>query len=342
VQTEKAPSGTKPARPSEEAKPRLTDKAPQKKPIDRNVIHPAEVTPEPKFATVPKPEGQPGPLVPSAPAIIAKADPPPDLVNAGSRGVTREAPVDHATSSPPPTNPVASLAQGQDQKAEIQKRLSSQFVLTQPMKDKSDIATAGAVLVLHKNNLLMYATSNPIPPQSAYKKGKITRNAFGRGFLSDLGNSMATPGASAAIVQRTFVNGEKLWVTNVDVKDDGVVLRLLSDPVDGIRYFGELKIPFPKGQPQSASDVMNIIAEVLTVESSDSSVAGDKASKPPGPLAIPPPASPQGTIALGQTKEQVVAIFGQPQKVATVGAKEIDYYPDMKVTFVNGKVTDVE
>ena len=37
-----------------------------------------------------------------------------------------------------------------------------------------------------------------------------------------------------------------------------------------------------------------------------------------------------------------MAAFGQPQKVATVGAKEIDYYPDMKVTLVNGKVTDVE
>jgi hypothetical protein len=37
-----------------------------------------------------------------------------------------------------------------------------------------------------------------------------------------------------------------------------------------------------------------------------------------------------------------VALFGQPQRVATLGAKEIDSYPDMKVTFTNGKVSDVE
>lgn len=37
-----------------------------------------------------------------------------------------------------------------------------------------------------------------------------------------------------------------------------------------------------------------------------------------------------------------MATFGQPQKVANLGAKEIYYYPDMKVTFVNGKVTDVQ
>jgi outer membrane protein assembly factor BamE (lipoprotein component of BamABCDE complex) len=47
-------------------------------------------------------------------------------------------------------------------------------------------------------------------------------------------------------------------------------------------------------------------------------------------------------VALGQTKDQVVATFGQPQRVATVGTKEIYYYPGMKVTFVNGKVADVD
>lgn len=242
----------------------------------------------------------------------------------------------------------------QDHKAEIQTKVSSQFALTQPTKDRSDIATAGDVLVLHKNGLLMYGTSNPVPPQSAYKKGKITRNPFGRGFLGDLGNSMVAPGSSAAIVQRTFVTGEKFWVTKVDVKDDGVVFGLFSDPINDVRYYGELKFPFSKGQAPPASDMMNTIAEVLTVDSGDTSSSGDGQSQsatadPPvlPPIAPPPPPpdtppAPPKTVALGQTKEQVVATFGQPQKVATVGAKEIDYYPDMKVIFVNGKVSDVD
>ena len=37
-----------------------------------------------------------------------------------------------------------------------------------------------------------------------------------------------------------------------------------------------------------------------------------------------------------------MAIFGQPSKVVKLGTKEIDVYPDMKVTFVNNKVTDVQ
>jgi hypothetical protein len=220
---------------------------------------------------------------------------------------------------------------GQDPKADLQKRLASEFVLTQPTKDKSDIVTSGSLLVLQKGNLLLYGTSNPIPPQSTYKKGKITRNPFGgRNFLQDLGNSMVVPGQSAAIVQRTFVAGEKLWATKIDVKDDGVVFALYSDPVGDIRYFGELKFPFPKGQPPPADNLMNTIAEVVTVEPPDTSATATQT----------PPASTK-TIALGQTKDQVVALFGQPQKMATVGAKDIYAYPDMKVTFVDGKVADV-
>jgi hypothetical protein len=37
-----------------------------------------------------------------------------------------------------------------------------------------------------------------------------------------------------------------------------------------------------------------------------------------------------------------VAIFGQPQKVVKLQSKEMLYYPDMKVTLVEAKVTNVE
>ena len=67
----------------------------------------------------------------------------------------------------------------------------------------------------------------------------------------------------------------------------------------------------------------------------------------PAPLAPPPapadtPAGPPPTIELGQTKDQVQAAFGTPTRVVKLGTKEIEYFKDMKVTFVNGKVTDVQ
>lgn len=58
---------------------------------------------------------------------------------------------------------------------------------------------------------------------------------------------------------------------------------------------------------------------------------------PPPPTDAPPP-----TVTVGQTKDQVTAAFGQPVKAAKIGAKEIFYYKDMKVTFINGKVSNVE
>jgi hypothetical protein len=48
------------------------------------------------------------------------------------------------------------------------------------------------------------------------------------------------------------------------------------------------------------------------------------------------------TISLGQTIDEVVAIQGQPQKVVDLGAKKIYVYKDMKITFTDGKVSDVQ
>jgi hypothetical protein len=62
-------------------------------------------------------------------------------------------------------------------------------------------------------------------------------------------------------------------------------------------------------------------------------------------LAPPPPApAPAPTISMGQTKDQVTAAFGEPQRKAAVGPKEIFFYTDMKmkVTFINGKVSSIE
>jgi hypothetical protein len=47
-------------------------------------------------------------------------------------------------------------------------------------------------------------------------------------------------------------------------------------------------------------------------------------------------------IQVGQTIDEVRASLGNPSRVATVGVKQIYFYPDMKVTFIKGRVTDVE
>jgi hypothetical protein len=47
-------------------------------------------------------------------------------------------------------------------------------------------------------------------------------------------------------------------------------------------------------------------------------------------------------VRLGQTLEQVDQSLGAPQKILKAGAEVIYVYQDLKVTFENGKVTDLQ
>jgi hypothetical protein len=276
-------------------------------------------------------------------------------------------------------------AQDASSAAGIQKKLVEQFPLTKATADKTDIVTAGAVLVLEKDNLLMYTVTTTVPPQNTYKNGKISHGVFDAAKKCKFCAYVPVVGSAAAAVpnvdQRTFVSGEKFWVTGIEAHDDGIVFNLLSDPYSDVRYYSQLKFPYPKGSALSADTMMSTVAEVLKVQPSDDSAsssgdakqpqqqqqqsAGQPASAgqsapaggqpsgqpggqaamapiaPPPPPADAPPAAPK-TIAVGQTKDQVAAIFGQPTKVIKLSGKEIDVYPDMKVTFVNNKVADVQ
>ena len=74
----------------------------------------------------------------------------------------------------------------------VQSQLEAKYQLTKPTDDKSDIVTAGAVLVLQKDKLLMYPTSTQIPPVNTYSGGRLSEGAYGvhqklQGFGSMIG-----------------------------------------------------------------------------------------------------------------------------------------------------------
>ena len=60
-----------------------------------------------------------------------------------------------------------------------------------------------------------------------------------------------------------------------------------------------------------------------------------------GPAAKPEPVQTP-TVSLGQSIDQVVKILGQPRNIVDLGSKKIYTYPALKITFVDGKVTDVQ
>jgi len=63
---------------------------------------------------------------------------------------------------------------------------------------------------------------------------------------------------------------------------------------------------------------------------------------PPAPQDAGAQAGPPKTIAVGQSISDVTGSLGQPKSVVDLGAKKIYVYPDLKVTFKDGKVSDVQ
>jgi len=232
---------------------------------------------------------------------------------------------------------IAPLLRAQDQKAEIQKRLSSQFALTKTTADRTDIVTPGSILVLRKDGLIMFSLQSKVPATTTYKDGKLSMT-FGDAMATTM--ALGSGQTASNVPQRKFVTGEKFWITAYSVTDKNVILLVCSDPFNDVRYYGQIKFPFQKHNIPSADEVMKTIAEVVDVQPSDNSASGDSTAENSTP-ADSGSTAPK-TIALGQTKDEVVAALGQPQKVVNLGAKELYIYPDMKVTFLNGKVADVQ
>lgn len=279
---------------------------------------------------------------------------------------------------------------GEDQAA-LQKKLVSEFALTQPTADNTDIVTAGAILVLQKSDLVLGPTSASSLYTNVYKDGKIQANSFAQtkktlgkigrfgSFIPGVGGAAAATASNAdsqsGAAPRTYVKGEKMWVTKIDVKTEDkqpvVVFELFTDAVNDVRYKGSLKFSYPKGATDDQVD--KLIAEVFQVQPQEAdekqqAPAGGQAAAPAAPAAsapaepaapaapaaaalpdIPPPpppadqpAPPPKTISIGQTPDEVIAALGQPEKIVKLAKKETYYYKDLKVIFTNGKVSDVQ
>jgi hypothetical protein len=236
----------------------------------------------------------------------------------------------------------------------LQQKLEAQYALTKTTDDKTDIVTAGAILILQKDKLIMYPTTTQIPPQNTYKDGRLSSGAFGahqsiQKFGSLIGHA---PPSQLQTASRNFVTGEKFWVTKIDVQPDGVVFTLFTDAIQDVRYYSTLKFVYPKGSTPSTDQVMSTVAEVLKVQPDEDAKSDDKGAdqqqgaaggnanqQPPAEQA---PAAPPATVGIGQTVDEVVAILGQPDKIINLGPKQIYVYKDLKVTFVKGKVTDAQ
>jgi hypothetical protein len=257
-----------------------------------------------------------------------------------------------------------------------QEKLVAQIKLTKAAADHSDVVTPGDIVMLHKDGLMMCSSASSYAFSNTYSNGILAANYNNRAkdaakslFKAHLpfgGGGSAADAVNNGCASRKFVAGEKFWVTGAVVQKDGILVSTISDPYNDVRFYGDIKFLFPKTSVPAPDDFLKTVSEVITVQPADDQAQGGQGnqgqsaqaagpaaasappSAPPTPMAaIPPPPpptdAPPPTIAVGQTEDQVTAAFGQPLRVAKLGAKKIlYYYKDMKVTFTNGKVSDVE
>jgi hypothetical protein len=250
----------------------------------------------------------------------------------------------------------------------LERELLAQFAPTK--FEKSKIVKAGVVLVVQKEGI------GAISPNGGMGMGRLGGsdlafpNSYKSGTIRHDGKAVFLTNAGAI---RDLVPNERVYVLKVEVKDSSILVGVQScgtcDPhlPDPEHVPARANVTFQLGKPYlsaaTPAQVGEIISHVFGSGSADGGVSNQSAppaevppppqSQPAAPMApIPPPppppdatpAAPAATVEVkvGQTTEQVKAALGQPLQIFNLGPKVVYKYKSLKVTFVNGKVSDVE
>jgi len=148
--------------------------------------------------------------------------------------------------------------------------------------------------------------------------GQVSQaSGFAAAFGSNTGHS------------RTLNPNEKVYITDVLVKRDAVQLELLTVAVttladgQGTRYRAELNVKLPGLDTMTPDDVKKSIETVVADPAAVSAVQSK-------------------TVKLGMSPDEVKQSLGNPDKIIDLGAKQIFIFKDMKVFFIDDKVSDLQ
>ena len=260
------------------------------------------------------------------------------------------------------------------QAVSLQEQLAAQYKLAKMGSDTSgySVEEAGTLLAVKKGGILGVPYSDKTILTTKYEGGTVhTPNALmvqGRKALFGHFSQTQSEGQTTHL----FAVGDKIYPTKLEVnaaKDD-VVLSIVAcdtcNKTDPPTYNkAQVVFQFPAGAlaKASAGQVEDVIGQLLAVsddaqqdgndqqgdnqgnnndqQGNNQQAAGDQGGGGQAQAQQAPPAPPE-QIEKGQTPDQVIAAIGQPDKKINLGTKQIYVYKDIKVTFLNGKVSDVQ
>jgi hypothetical protein len=249
------------------------------------------------------------------------------------------------------------------QAVSLQEQLAAQYKVVKMGSDTSgySVIDKGTLLEIKKGGILGVPYSDQNALSTKYEGGTVhTPNSVltkGIGFgMSKFGKTQTT---------HLFAAGDKVYPAKieVDVNKDDVAMTIVAcdtcNKTDPPTYNkAKVVFQFPKGTlaKASAGDVEDTIGQLLAIsddsqqdqggqQQSQDQQGGQQQGAPQDQPAAQQPAPAQAepqTIEKGQTTDQVQASLGKPDKIVNLGTKQIWVYKDLKVTFLNGKVSDVQ
>ncbi len=202
---------------------------------------------------------------------------------------------------------------------QIRTAIMSKFTLTQRSMMTGKVTKPGTIAIIQKAGI------NADPQSKLAMRAVVIKN----GEIDHAGGGNLLGGDSGL----TLKPGQQIYLYQIGVEEDSVTL--LYGTVDSVDlmvngstrreyYKGALKFKYDGGL--AAVQPSQVLADIGTWIKTESDAA----------------ASTANTIALGQTPEQVVAILGAPENKVDLGAEKIFIYKEMKIVFVDGKVSDVQ
>jgi hypothetical protein len=264
------------------------------------------------------------------------------------------------------------MPQSQAQAPSLQEQLSAQYKIAKMGSDTGgySVVEEGTLLAVQKGGILSVPYSEKQVLPTKYENGQVhgPSGMMVEGKKRLLGHFSQT--ASQGQSTHLIAKGDKVYPTDIKVNPEkdtvtmGVVECDKCNNVDPPTYNKAIVVfQFPHGSvaKASAGEVEDTIGQLFSI-SDDQNGGGDNNNQGGGNDqgndgggnggggngggnggggGQQQQAEPQ-TIEKGMTPDQVQNSLGKPDKIVNLGAKQLYIYKDMKVTFVNGKVTDVQ
>jgi hypothetical protein len=243
----------------------------------------------------------------------------------------------------------------------LQEQLLAQYKLVKMGSDTSgySVIDKGTLLEIKKGGILGVPYGDNNIPACHYENGTVK----GPSGLALVGRKSIMGKFGKEQTTHLFASGDKVYPMKVDVNvaKDTVTLGIVAcdtcNKTDPPTYNkAQVVFQFPKGSLANANagSVEDTIGQLLAVtdESQDQAQGGqdqgqqgDQGGAQGGGGQQAQQDQPQAEpaeIKLGMTMGEVETALGKPDRKANLGAKQIYYYKDMKITFKDGKVSDVQ